>query len=107
MKAIMRWWRQPARAWQFWMPGSGLPGGVVMGSILGTCALLLIAACSGPSIPPKTSCEKLRDYIADRLGARGIGGFVLEIRDASNAGHGRIVGRCEQGTKIITYSRKT
>lgn len=30
---IARWWYHPARWWQFWWPMSGLPGGVVSGTL--------------------------------------------------------------------------
>ena len=36
-----RWWRHKAEPWQFWLPQSGLPGGLIGGAV---AIAVLIAA---------------------------------------------------------------
>lgn len=33
-KALHEWWTRPARPWEFWLPQSGLVGGVFFGLVL-------------------------------------------------------------------------
>jgi hypothetical protein len=30
---FLYWWFRPARWWQFWWPGSGLPGGFIFAAV--------------------------------------------------------------------------
>jgi hypothetical protein len=39
---LRRWWLADARWWQFWMPQSSLPGGIIGGAIvLAVCLVAL------------------------------------------------------------------
>lgn len=44
IKSIRRWWKQPAYWWEFWLPNSGLRGGIIVAVLL-----ILIFATSGCS----------------------------------------------------------
>ncbi|MCI5132994.1 MAG: DUF1161 domain-containing protein [Candidatus Electrothrix sp. EH2] len=46
-------------------------------------------------------CEELKAEIAAKLLAAGVSSFVLEIVDKNRTGGGKIIGRCENGTKRI------
>ncbi|MDU9048136.1 MAG: DUF1161 domain-containing protein [Candidatus Electrothrix sp. Rat3] len=46
-------------------------------------------------------CEELEDEIAAKLLANGVSSFVLAIVDKDRTGSGKILGRCENGTKRI------
>lgn len=46
-------------------------------------------------------CEELKSEIADKLIAAGVPSFSLAIVDKNRTGAGKILGRCENGTKRI------
>lgn len=46
-------------------------------------------------------CEELKTEIADKLIAAGVPSFSLAIVDKNRTGAGKILGRCENGTKRI------
>ncbi len=41
MNTIKAWLLKDAKWWEFWMPGSGFFGGVIMGAILWTLVLTI------------------------------------------------------------------
>lgn len=47
------------------------------------------------------NCEELKSEIADKLIAAGVPSFSLAIVDKNRTGAGKILGRCENGTKRI------
>jgi hypothetical protein len=51
-------------------------------------------------------CEDLKSEIAQKLDAKGVKSYILDIvaKDA-DAGDGKVVGTCEGGTKKILYRR--
>ena len=60
-----------------------------------------------PSLPSVTfayrikDCEELKSEIAAKLTANGVSSFFLDIVDKDRTGAGKIIGRCENGTKRI------
>jgi len=52
------------------------------------------------------SCEELKTEIDAKLKAKGVIGYTLEIKAASEVKDEKVVGSCEGGTKKIIYSRK-
>lgn len=51
-------------------------------------------------------CEDLKSEIAQKLDAKNVKGYSLEIVDKDKeAGDGKVVGTCEGGTKKIIYSK--
>lgn len=50
-------------------------------------------------------CGELKNEIADKLDAKGVQGYSLDIVDNSEVGDQKVVGSCEAGTKKITYTR--
>lgn len=51
-------------------------------------------------------CEELKAEIAAKLDAKGVINYVLEIVPADGTTEKRIVGTCDGGTKMITYTRE-
>jgi Protein of unknown function (DUF1161) len=53
-------------------------------------------------------CEELKSEIAQKLEAKNVKGYSLEIVDKdTEAADGKVVGSCEGGTKKIIYSKTT
>ena len=50
-------------------------------------------------------CEELKAEIAEKLDAKGVQGYTLEVAARGQA-QGKTVGTCEGGTKEIVYTRK-
>ena len=51
-------------------------------------------------------CEELKSEIAEKLEAKNVKGYTLEIVDKDKeVTDGRVVGSCEGGTKKIVYRR--
>jgi hypothetical protein len=50
-------------------------------------------------------CEDLKAEITQKLEAKGVASYTLEIVDKGKEGEGKIVGSCDGGTKSIVYSR--
>lgn len=50
-------------------------------------------------------CKELKSEIADKLIAAGVPSFSLAIVDKNRTGAGKILGRCENGTKRIIRKR--
>jgi hypothetical protein len=71
-------------------------------------SLLLIAGVAiadAPATGPKP-CDELQREIADKLDARGVIGYRLQIVAPADAGDAKIVGSCQGGTQRITYVRE-
>ncbi|MCU1737745.1 MULTISPECIES: DUF1161 domain-containing protein [Pseudomonas] len=68
-------------------------------------ALLSLA---GTALAAGKPCDVVEKEIKDKIEAKGIHGYSLQIVDAgSNTGSdGKTVGRCEAGKKEIVYKRK-
>lgn len=70
-----------------------------------TARLLLASALCVVALPAaaRKSCEELQAEIDAKIRANGVPVYTLSIVDAANAAtaEGKIVGRCEGGTKRI------
>lgn len=64
--------------------------------------LFSLASLSAYAIKP---CGELKNEIADKLDAKGIQNYTLNIVDNADVGEQKVVGSCEGGTKKITYLR--
>jgi hypothetical protein len=42
MGIIYEWWMKPARRWQFWLPQSGILGGMILGAIIIAIAFIIL-----------------------------------------------------------------
>ena len=73
-------------------------------------AVLLLLSIIGVWAQTKSatikSCEELKTEIDAKLKAKGVTGYTLEIKAASEVKDEKVVGSCEGGTKKIVYSRK-
>jgi hypothetical protein len=61
----------------------------------------MIILGAGQAAAAIKDCEELKSEIAAKLVAAGVPRFVLEIVDKDRTGPGRIIGRCQGGTKRI------
>ena len=70
---------------------------------------LMVALCllsfAGGAFAAGKSCEELKSEIAEKLDAKGVSNYSLEIVDKGAAADGKVVGSCEGGTKEIVYKR--
>lgn len=74
-----------------------------MKALLTIAAVLLVPLCSQAQAKP---CEELKTEIAQKLDAKGVKGYSLEIVDKDkDAADGKAVGTCEGGTKKIVYRK--
>ncbi|BBP73935.1 DUF1161 domain-containing protein [Pseudomonas gingeri NCPPB 3146 = LMG 5327] len=76
-----------------------------MKKLLLAVGLLSIA---GTTLAAGKSCDELEREIKDKLEAKGVHGYSLQIVDRATGeagANGRIVGTCEGGTKVVTYKR--
>jgi hypothetical protein len=64
-----------------------------------------LLSLAGTALADGKSCEELKAEIAAKLDAKGVSGYSLEIVDKGADTGGKIVGKCEKGTKEIVYKR--
>ena len=57
--AFNRWNTKPAAPWQFWLPQSGVVGGVIFGTIAITALLLLTGCTFVPAATVRQTCDLL------------------------------------------------
>ncbi len=50
-------------------------------------------------------CEELKSDIAQKLEAKGVKSYTLEVVSKDQETDGKVVGTCEGGTKKIVYRR--
>lgn len=73
-------------------------------TLFALCALLSAAS---PALAQKKSCDELKAEIEQKLQAKGVHDFTLEVMDAAEAKSGhKIVGSCEGGRKKIVYVKR-
>jgi hypothetical protein len=63
--------------------------------------LLLLASAYGEIKP----CDELKNEIDEKLKAKGVMNYTLEIVPADQVKDQKVVGSCEGGTKKITYTK--
>ena len=66
-------------------------------------AVLFMPTCSYAQVAKP--CEELKSEIANTLDAKGVKSYSLEIAPKDQEVEGKVVGRCEGGTKKIVYRR--
>ena len=52
------------------------------------------------------ACEELKSEIEAKLDAKNVKGYTLEIVAKDQDAEGKVVGRCEGGTKKIMYRKE-
>lgn len=76
----------------------------MMRAWLTMAAALFVPVCSyAQGAKP---CEELKSEIAQKLDAKGVKSYSLEVVEKDKDAEGKVVGTCEGGTKKIVY-RKT
>ncbi len=64
-----------------------------------------LLSLAGTAFASAKSCEELKAEIAAKLDAKGVAGYELEIVDKGAEAGGKVVGKCEFGTKVIVYKK--
>jgi hypothetical protein len=56
---------------------------------------------------PSKNCDELKKEIADKLDAKGVKNYTLDVVAKDDVKDGmKVIGSCEAGTKKIIYTRK-
>ena len=71
--------------------------------LLTIAVALFVPACICAQGPK--NCEDLMSEIAQKLDAKGVKSYSLEIVDKDKDAEGKVVGTCGGGTKKIVYRR--
>jgi Protein of unknown function (DUF1161) len=64
---------------------------------------LLVPAC-GYAQGPK-ACEELKSEIAQKLDAKGVKSYSLDVVEKDKDADGKVVGTCDGGSKKIVYRK--
>ena len=72
--------------------------------LLATVAVLFLS--SSAHAQAAKPCEDLKSEIAQKLDAKGVKSYTLEIVAKDKDAEGKVVGTCEGGTKKILYRRE-
>ena len=74
-------------------------------TMLAVCALL---AAATPALAQKKSCDELKTEIEQKLQAKGVHDFTLEVMATDEVKHAhKVVGTCEGGHKKIVYLKRS
>jgi hypothetical protein len=68
--------------------------------------MALFVWISGPA-QAATPCEQVKSEIAQKLDAKGVKSYTLEVVSKDQETDDKVVGTCEGGTKKIVYRRAT
>jgi hypothetical protein len=74
---------------------------------MAVAALLLSCAYATAQEPARKPCEDLKAEIAQKLEAKGVTSYSLEIVEKGKESAGKVVGGCDGGTKSLVYQRTT
>ena len=72
--------------------------------LLATAAVLFLSGSAHAQAAKP--CEDLKSEIAQKLDAKGVKSYPLEILAKDKDAEGKVVGTCEGGTKKILYRRE-
>ena len=72
--------------------------------LLATAAVLFLSGSTHAQAAKP--CEDLKSEIAQKLDAKGVKSYTLEIVAKDKDAEGKVVGTCEGGTKKILYRRE-
>jgi hypothetical protein len=64
-----------------------------------------LLSLAGAALADGKPCEELKAEIAAKIDAKGASNYTLEIVDKGTAAGGKVVGKCEKGSKVIVYKR--
>ena len=69
-------------------------------------AMAMFISFSGPA-QAGTPCEQVKSEIAQKLEAKGVKSYTLEVVSKDQETDDKVVGTCEGGAKKIVYRRGT
>ncbi|HKV63874.1 MAG TPA: DUF1161 domain-containing protein [Candidatus Acidoferrum sp.] len=69
--------------------------------------LLFVSASAHAQAQVAKPCEDLKTEIAQKLDAKGVKGYTLDIVAKDKDAEGKVVGTCDGGTKKIIYTKAT
>jgi hypothetical protein len=64
-----------------------------------------LLSLAGTAFAAGKPCEEVKADIAAKLDAKGVSGYSLEVVDKDAAAGGKVVGKCEAGSKVIVYTK--
>jgi hypothetical protein len=76
--------------------------------LIATAVALFFSGSAYAQAPPAQAakpCEELKSEIAQKLDAKGVKSYTLEIVAKDKDAEGKVVGTCEGGTKKIVYRK--
>jgi hypothetical protein len=72
------------------------------------CAVGALLAAATPALAQKKSCDELKAEIEQKLQARGVQDFTLEVLAADKVkSEHKVVGTCEGGRRKIVYGKRS
>lgn len=60
-------------------------------------------ACAGGAAQAASNCDEIKAQIDAKVRAAGVSQFTLSVVDADDPAAGKVVGRCDRGSKKIVY----
>lgn len=71
--------------------------------LLATAVALFVSGSAYAQAPK--ACEELKSEIAQKLDAKGVKSYTLDVVTKDKDAEGKVVGTCEGGTKKIVYRK--
>lgn len=72
------------------------------------CAVCVLLGAATPALAQKKSCDELKTEIEQKLQAKGVQDFTLEVLAAGEVkSRDKVVGTCEGGRKKIVYGKRS
>ncbi len=72
---------------------------------LATAVAFFVSGSAYAQAQTPKPCEELKSEIAQKLDAKGVKSYTLEIVNKDKDAEGKVVGTCEGGTKKILYRK--
>jgi hypothetical protein len=73
--------------------------------VLATAVAVFLSGSAYAQGQASKPCEELKSEIAQKLDAKGVKSYTLEIVATDKDAEGKVVGSCEGGTKKIVYRK--
>ncbi len=58
-----------------------------------------------PAASARLSCDALKQKVTAKLTEHGVKQFTLDVADEANPGAGKVVGHCDGGKRVVTYTK--
>jgi hypothetical protein len=68
--------------------------------------VIAAAALAAPAAFAGKPCEELKAEITQKLEAKGVKNYTLDVVETDKVGEQKVVGSCEGGKKKLVYAKK-